>query len=137
LNADTFIKGKLADFCLREGIVSGGSDKMLAVAHVLRNRVDAGWYGGDWLLVLQAAELSRYTPFPETCRVMTLREAHAKVFLPQVDDVYHGSAEDETNGALYYADLHDVTSEYFKETIAQDRKNHPLVATIGLTSFFR
>lgn len=135
MNADTFIKGQLANFCIREAIGAGGIDNMIGVAHVLRNRVEAGWYGGDWMTALEEASISRGS-MPANLSRLDLRKSEVKQFLQQIDDVYHGSDEDTTNGALYYAEPHNITSDWFLHNIARDPANHPLRATIGLTSFF-
>jgi len=135
LNADTFIKGRLAEFCIREGIDAGGVDKMTAIAHVLRNRVDAGWHGGDWMRVLETAAEARGTE-PPPLPYLNLRDSSVKLFMQRIDDIYHGAAEDETNGALFYADLHNLTNDWFLENVARDPAHHAHVATIGLTTFF-
>lgn len=136
MNADNYIKGQIAAYCIQEGHGAGGADKMIAIAHVLRNRVAAGWQGGDWMAVLENAAQNR-AKVPPPLAGLDLRNGSVKAFLQAVDDIYAGAEEDElTGGALYYADLHDITNSWFLENIARDPINHPRTATVGLTAFF-
>ena len=136
MNADNYIKGRLATFCIEECSKTGNVDNMLAVAFVLRNRVDAGWHGGDWLSVIEDAPKQRGN-FPPPLVGLSLRDYHIKEFLRQIDDVYTGEAEDElTQGALYYAVLHTLTDEWFISNIVRNPNSHPRIAQVHLTSFF-
>jgi hypothetical protein len=135
MNADTFIKARLADFSIREAAHSGGIDNMVGVAHVLRNRVNAGWHGGDWMRVLETAAALRGTEPPELPS-LNLRDTTIKMFLQRVDGIYDDSEEDSTNGALYYADLHNITIPSFIAQIARNPQSHPRVYSAGLTTFF-
>jgi hypothetical protein len=136
MNADTYIKGQIAAYCIREGFDQGGVDNMLAIAFVLRNRVAAGWFGGDWMAVLETADNCRGTE-KSLARGLNLREGSIKQFLQQVDDIYSGAAADElTEGALFYAELHHITRPEFVEDIVRNPESHPRVATVGLVAFF-
>lgn len=68
---------------------------------------------------------------------------------PQADDpqysfcvsickpIVEDQMSDVTNGALYYANLAEVTSGWFKENIVDDPTHHPQVAVIGKQTFFK
>lgn len=134
MNADSYIKGRLAAFCIEEAQQS--EDNMVAVAHVLRNRVDGGWEGGDWMRMLDGAEKlrgsSRYRATGVDIQAVMIQR-----FLRQVDDIYDGSSTDElTNGALYYCELHNITNAWFLDSIVRDPESHPRLAQVGLTTFF-
>jgi hypothetical protein len=137
VNADTLIKGRMALYCIDEAYHLGGVDNMLAVAFVLRNRVAAGWQGGDWMAVLdQADEVAGKKR--EIARGVDLRDGSIRQFLSAVDDIYIGSkADDLTNEALFYAELHTLTNDWFRENVVRKPENHPRVATVGMTAFFR
>lgn len=136
MSGDTYIKGKIAAFCVDEAFEAGGADNMLAVAFVLRNRVAAGWHGGDWMKVLEHADTVRGNE-KTFARDVDLRDGSIKAFLQQIDDIYSGAAEDElTAGALYYAELHKVADQGFLENVVRKPSSHPRVATVGLTAFF-
>lgn len=61
--------------------------------------------------------------------------------LEMCPEVLTGESPDNTNGALYYANLSEVTSGWFRDVIAgSDGKgtvDHPLVATVGKQSFYK
>lgn len=135
MNADTFIKGQIANFCIHEAIDAGGSDNVAAIAFVLRNRVDAGWHGGDWMHILETAPGMRGTE-PPPLEHLNLRDSTVKLFLQRIDDIYHGTEDDETHGAVFYGQLHNITNPWFLANIARDPANHPRLANIGLTTFF-
>lgn len=108
---------------------------MIAVAHVMRNRVESGWYGGDWMAVLDSAEECLGTVYeaqPQT----KLKDTNVRVFLQRIDDVFSGAEEDNTEGAVYYCELHSVQRDWFKENVLRQRESHPMVAQIGQVAFF-
>lgn len=135
MNADSFIKARLADYVLDECWKQGDVEEMSAIALVVRNRVEAGWHGGDWLAVLEDAPARRYRDFPRA-RALDLREWSVKQFFGRVDDIYSGDFADEhTAGALYYGQMHAITNPWFLDNIARNSTNHPRIAQIGLLSF--
>lgn len=137
MNADTFIKGRLAAYCIDEAYHLGGVDNMFAVAFVLRNRMEAGWQGSDWMRVIEHAPTIAACSYGKA-EGIDLRDSTLKQFLNAIDDVYSGNKPDNlTNGALFYAELHNLTNEWFRENVVRKPENHPRVATVGLTAFFR
>lgn len=135
MNADNYIKAKLLDFCIEEKWRSGDEVDMIAIAHVIRNRVKAGWHGGDWIKVLEVSIELRPIERPRV-RGLSLQEWTVRAFMKDIDDLYSGAMEDITNGALYYAELHTVTNPRIRDVVLTDSRNHPRLATIGLTAFF-
>jgi hypothetical protein len=141
---ENYIKAKLADLAVEDGYRYGGTDCALAVAQVIANRVEAGWQGGDWRKVILDAPSKRGTNYKEPFEYDT-RETAFRQIITQIDDVYHRIAdasgvnlEDEsgTTPSLYYCVLHNVTSEWFKESVLGDLKNHPRLAVVGQLTFF-
>lgn len=131
---ENFIKGQLVGIALQQGARYGGFDVMLAIGQVHKNRVNAGW--GDWLQIIAGSRGMSGT-FYETANPVDPRSIEFRTMLARVDDIYHGTAEDVmTEGALYYGELHNITSEWFKENILAHPGTHPRVAKVGDVTFF-
>jgi hypothetical protein len=101
------------------------------MALVLRNRVKAGWHGGDWLKVIErAGDASAYVlpamvdeSYPE------LGDPSVQRFLWEVDKVYEGTAEDKiTGGGLWWCELNKVDRSWFLENICRKPDQHPRVS---------
>jgi hypothetical protein len=136
MNADTYIKMKLAETAIQEGARHGGSDNMVSVAFVMKNRVEAGWYGGDWMPVLEQAKERAGTTYPTIA--VNLRDPSIRQLLQRIDDIYDGSEDfDLTDKALFYCELHRVDGQWFKQNVLKNREEHPMVATVGPVTFFR
>jgi len=135
MTIDNFIKGQLAAFAWREAHHHGGLDNMRAVAFVIRNRVQAGWNGGDWMAVLNhhgtiAAHINE-APYPD------LRNPYFRLLLQAIDDIYHNNANDElTLGAFFYAELGKIDSQWFIQNIVRDSEHHGRIAVVGPVTFF-
>lgn len=136
MNADTYLKARLAHFALTEGVSAGDVDPMLAIAFVLRNRVDAGWFGGDWMRVLDTFASANQTP-PQRS-VFRLEQTIVRLLLNQMDDLYSGDTADTlTDGALHYADLTLPIAPWFRTQVLGDPTHHPRCATVLPFAFFR
>jgi hypothetical protein len=123
---------------------SNGSNGMLGVLFVVRNRAKAGWSGGDWLAVIDAHnQFSSISVLGDSQTVMypDVRDPGFLQILQAVDSVYDDTRKDLlTNGALYYADMASpgyTKGGWFDRTIAQDPVHHPRVAQIGTTTYFQ
>ena len=141
---ENYIKGKLAAFVIAEAYRYGGTDAMLAIAQVIRNRVEAGWNGGDWLKVLEAAPdfvgtVHEPQPFVEP-RDLTFRR-----LLAEIDTVYYGTADDSNvnidgeNGkvvSLYYCEAHNINRDWFLKNVTGDLQEHPRIAQVSQLTFF-
>lgn len=134
MTLESFLKGQIAAYAIHEGFRHGGVDNMLAVAQVLRNRYTAGWQGGDWMRILEAAETSTGTLYPrEAARI---RDTFIRLFLQRLDDVFTGNEDDNTNGALFYCELHNLNRAWFKTNVLAHKEEHRQVAKIGPVTFF-
>lgn len=141
---ENYIKGNLVRFCVDEAYHTGSSDAVLAIAQVLKNRVDAGWCGGDWNKVIEAAP-NYVGTVQENPPEIDPRDALFRKILLCIDDVYYGIADagnvnvegpDETKVALYYAQLNHVNRQWFKDSITSDLESHPRIAKVDQFDFF-
>lgn len=134
---EMYVKAELARVCYLEAAHHGGVDGMRAVALTMRNRVDAGWFGGDWMMVLNRRSDADAYPPAEPAEV-NVRDIQFRVLLRDVEEIYHGSASDTlTGGALYYCDLSREPREWFVKNILRKGEEHPRCATVGPLSFFQ
>lgn len=134
MTLDTYVRAQMARFAIEEGHEYGGVNNMLAVAHVLRNRVFAGW--GDWLEVVTRAGEKRgnvYTP-----PISGMRSNNVRIVLNRIDDIYtRADANDLTGGALFYANPSNPLAEWFEKEVIHRPEDHPRVAHIGPVWFFK
>ena len=137
MSPENFVKAQIAAYAYNEAAHCGGHDAMVAVACVLRNRVKAGWFGGDWMEVLNHAEEA--APLTSTIApTIALSNSSFRRLLEEVDDIFLGMYTDTmTEGGLYYFDvLHAQTGRdirpWFKQKILQDQANHPRKAQVGM-----
>lgn len=135
MTPEQYIKGRMAAYAIDEGAMHGSADNIAAIAHVLKNRVDAGWHGGDWMRVIETAGSQVGTVYE--AEPVNLRVPQVRQFLIRADDIFRGDEEDFIAGALYYCELHDLNREWFRENITSQIADHPRIATVGLVAFFR
>lgn len=135
---ENYIKGQLVRFCVNEAYHEGSSVLVLAIAQVLKNRVDAGW--GEWIQVIENAPNYVGTIQPHRPKVEPHEVLFRKILLG-IDDIYYGIADDgDVNNdeykSLYYAELHNINRKWFIDNITSDLENHPRVAKVGQFDFF-
>lgn len=134
MTLDTYIRAQMARFAIREGHEYGGVNNMLAVAHVLRNRVFAGW--GDWLEVVTRAHEKRaniYTP-----PIPNIRSSNVRIVLNRVDDIYsRADVNDLSGGAMFYADLGRPLAPWFEKEVLGRPEDHPRSSHVGPVFFFK
>lgn len=138
---ENYVKARLMDFVIGEAYASGGVEPMLAVAQVLKNRVDAGWSGGDWVRVIESAPEYRGTVQPDLKTHIDPRDGNFRELMRRIDDVYYGTAEDDnvnnhTGKSLYYAELHNINRDWFSDRILSDLDSHKRIASVGQLTFF-
>lgn len=138
---ESYVKARMLDFVIGEAYASGGLEPMLAVAQVLKNRVDAGWQGGDWVRVIESAPEYRGTVQPDTHSHLDPRDGTFRELMRRIDEVYYGTAEDDnvnndSGKSLYYAELHNVNRDWFQDHILSDLDSHPRLAVVGQLTFF-
>lgn len=143
MRAEEFIKSQVVLLAAREAAHHGGTDNMVAMMFVLRNRVHAGWHGGDWLKCMESwtatggnmgsiASLAREHEMPD------LREPEMRDILAAVDDIWTGHTLDHmTDGGLYYCELAQPITSWFQKNILDQPEAHPRVASVGPVDFFR
>jgi hypothetical protein len=137
------IRVELAMLAWREAFRHGGVKNMLAVAFVVRNRVNAGWLAGDWMKVIAHHDdySSAKMVHPEHYTDMEVPDFHHRAvrdLLVEVDFIFDGTRDDDlTEGSLYYCELFNIQNPWFTENITRKPEDHPRVATIGPVSFFR
>ena len=138
---ESYIKARLMDFVIVEAYLSGGVEPMLAVAQALKNRVDAGWNGGDWIRVIESAPDYRGTVQPDVHTHIDPRDGNFRELMRRIDDVYHGTADDtninlDGSKSLFYAELHNLNRDWFSDRILSDPQSHPRIAHVGQLTFF-
>lgn len=134
MNLETYIRAQMVRFAIEEGQRHGGVNNMLAILHVLRNRVFAGW--GNWGEVVKTAPEKRGTLYPPTA---TNEQANdVRVLLNRVDEIYsRADTTDLTGGALLYCDQGLPLQEWFVKEVLSRSADHPRSAHIGPVWFFK
>lgn len=134
-----YVKSQIATLMFNEShddLIIG----MTAAGLVLRNRVQAGWEGGNWLKLIETFDKYHFYPDAVEPRVMKLGNPYGddlfRRILAIAEVIFDGREKDITCGALYYGRL-DRCSEDFKRKIVRQPEAHPRIATVGLKQFFK
>jgi hypothetical protein len=136
MTSTDYVKAILATIMWREDS-EDGLQGMIACGLVIRNRVRAGWNGGQWLEVMNAHDqFAGVIAAPGPARWPDVRDPKFQQVLWKVDAIFDGTELDITKGALYYAHLHLANSPWFLENITGRLDAHPRVATVGQQTFF-
>jgi len=149
MTADTFVKAQLALLCWRNATVGKPFQLLQCLAFIERNRVRAGWMGGDWLSVI--ANDPAYSAYQGNGHVYSggpgpavlqqfpdLRDDSFQRFLWEVDRIYDGSRGDTmTEGALWWAEADKINRPWFLENIARKLEQHPRVAQVANLTLWR
>lgn len=134
MTLDGFIRAEMVRFAVEEGQRHGGVNNMLAVCHVLRNRVFAGW--GDWLEVVTTAGRKRANA-PDD-RQADFRAMDVRTVLNRVDEIYtRVDTSDLVGGALWYVDQNAPVMDWFEREILGRPDEHARVAHVGPVWFFK
>lgn len=140
MTADQFVKAQIAAFAWNEAGHCGGIDSMLAVCYVLRNRVRAGWFGGDWMSVLNGTEQSSAFELGQPKKMDIGSEVFRRLLM-QIDDIYQGVAIDNlTYEGLYYIETLSrgrFPRDWFLRNIVSNFANHPRIAQVGMIQIFK
>ena len=136
MTTDTAVKAQLAFFAFSEANHTGSLDAMRAVCFIIRNRVRAGWSGGDWNRVLNFA--SRHAAHELDHRPPSLESDIFRRLLMEIDEIYLGTRVDDlTEKGLYYCDLTGKPiRDWFAENIVRNQGHHPRVAQVGMFNIF-
>ena len=157
MTPEAYVRARIAEHAWTTAPADDRSYNVLkCIACITRNRVKAGWHGGDWLAVMDHEALYSYQSleFQGAARLSAnLPELHRREaamglspdlgdrtfqkFLLDVDRIYDGQLEpDPSNGGLWWAQPNNITREWFLENITRKRneKNepaHPPIANVG------
>ena len=145
-----FIAAQLALRAWQDGYQEG-INGMLGVAFTIRNRVRAGWYGGDWIQVLSHhQEWSATSALPDPYLLPDLRIYSISGFLQEISGVVTGQRDDDITIkrdslatfkpgalplALYYGHLDKIDREWFLENISRSPE-HKRVSNQGTLTFW-
>lgn len=138
MTPEGFVKAQVAAFVYAEAAECGGHDSMLAIACVLRNRVRKGWFGGNWIAVLEHAGDTASQPITFPASYDLTSKTFIRV-LQEIDDIFLGVYVDTfTDGGLYYWDSQKPAppKPWFVEKILNDGPNHPRKAQVGTIYIF-
>jgi hypothetical protein len=140
-----FLTAQLALKAWQDGRGEGIAGLKL-VAFCIRNRVRAGFYGGDWDKVLSHhQEWSSTLELPDQ-NLPDPREPAFRAFLQEVDGIFSGRVEDNVTikpggavqqlsaappVALYYARLDSITNPWFLQNISQNVEQHRIIGNVG------
>lgn len=136
---DDYFKTLLALVIWREAR-GEGQDGMRAVAHVIRNRVVATHLPDRWEdVILGKNQFTSMTYAGDSQLVAWPKEPDEKFefAMRTAQRVYDGEDEDNTGGALFYANLKSATSGWFFTEIVGKPLDHPRTVTIGRHTFFK
>lgn len=133
MTLETYTRAMMVRFAIAEGQRHGGVNNMIAILHVLRNRVMAGW--GSWQEVVDNAEARRGTIYPPA--PVNVRTNDVRVVLNRVEEIFtKADMTDLTGGALFYCDQNHPIEEWFRREILERHDDHKRVAHIGPVWFF-
>jgi len=132
LRQDDFLRSQLVLTGWRYGREYGGWRAAAMIMSVIMNRVRLGW--GTLLEVLdnipnKAATTEIPTGWP------SIWEPEFVKLLHECERIYENSI-DYSKGALYWCDLRNVSTDFFKEKILGDHDAHPRVAEMNSLCFF-
>lgn len=116
-----------------------GPQGMRAVLHVLKNRCGHPGFAGTLHEVIYGKNqfTSMSVPSDPEFNLEPPRDADSWLTAQQfADQVFKNDDQDNTFGAHYYANMHNVTSGWFFEHIVKQSHDHPILAQIGKHTFF-
>lgn len=139
MTGEQLVKAQIVEFAWTEAAASGALVNILAVACVLRNRVQAGWFGGDWLAVIHHAGEAAAHEGQERV-YFDITDNNLDGLLREVDDIYYGVfTEDITvaqgSRALYWCFVDRPIRDWFRDKVIQ-HEAHPRMATAGMLNLF-
>lgn len=142
-------RAMLAVFAAREVGPRGSLEEMRAIACCLRERVRGGWHDGSWLLTMEYADECAAHPWNMAVKLDPNNRAFQRM-LSEVDDIFYGQrgygvGGDDVAGLeesiaehklKYWCFSNRPVTRWFKEKIAQDAKNHRMMAQMGTMMFY-
>jgi len=155
VNVGALVVGQVAFFAYREGerLSPGCRDAKLGIAHVVRNRIEAGWDSGDWLKILAGMPIHAANNVEEM-DFKSYVDAWSQDFRwlhEKCEQLYEGRLTDEITAsadpkkafgagqsqrALFYGSLQSLTRQWFIDKIVHCPAEHPRLADAGTITFF-
>lgn len=119
-----------------------GTPGMIARGLLVRNRVMAGWNGGDWIKNIEDFNPESFSP-PTPLRTVRHGDPYrSKLFihvLAKAAAIYEGregvGKADPIEGAMWSARLNECSQEFAAKIVRGP--NHQYVATVGRRQFFK
>jgi hypothetical protein len=154
MRGSEFICGQIALKAWQD-LKDEGINGMLAAAFTIRNRVRAGWYGGDWVEVISNHRQWSARLEPYSDQLPDPRNFAFQCLIQEINGIYDGSRRDDITvmadesisarsifsqqapkAVLYYGRLDQISNPWFLENIARRPDLHPRHAQVGMTYFF-
>jgi hypothetical protein len=134
-------RAALVLFAAREAGPGGSLDQMMAVCHVIRNRMAAGW-ADNCLEVIADAELSRGNA-EGAGRRMEVKDRALGMLARDIDEIFYGHADDEVaricgrqdkerGPLLYWYFIDRPVTEWFVTNIIRKPEEHRHRGILGL-----
>lgn len=158
-NADAQ-RAALVFFAYREAGPGASLEAMLAICYIIRNRVKLQWEDGNWIRVIERANLHSAHSAIDCPNVEIDPESRQyQRLLREVDDIYYGGggygdgnakAMDTSEGGLslfdsmcerkherlYWMHTDRPVKVWFRDNIVRDSQNHPQRGVLGTMMFF-
>lgn len=158
MTTNTLAQAMLVEFAVREAGTDASLDEMKAICYALRNRVRAGWHGGDWIACMEAAGESAGNERLVNLNRIEPQNRPLQMLLMQVEDIFFGARQQPDKGwggekvdpdaqgdsleaaigtALYWVHIKREIRPWFVENIIRDHQNHPERTSLGLWRFHK
>ena len=142
---ENFIKSRLIMFAVGETVNDPAARDVLAVVQCLANRVAVGWFGGDWMQVIDNAPDVVGTTYPENSRSTAATRTSAKcsgastMFITARQRARFRSRASTATAFITRcttAMAHNVNREWFKKHVLSDPETHRMSSTGGVADVF-
>ena len=134
LRQDDYQKAQLVTAGYTYGKEYGGHLAACLIMSCLANRQRCGW--GTWLDIIQNIYKFSATIEQPKFEFPSIWEASFVRLLHEVDAIYDGS-QDHSKGGLYWCDLRNVNSPFFKEKIIAMPEIHPRIVEMNSLALFK
>lgn len=141
-------RAALALFAAREAGPSASLEQMKGICYVIRNRVRAGWFDGNWITVMEHADEASGN-MPAERFYLDLQSRSLQRLFRDIDDIYYGGGsgnswtpeqaadlETAVGKQLYWMFIDRPHNPWFVERILRDPENHPNRAQAGTMMFY-
>lgn len=122
--------------CIWKESRGDGAGAMHATCHVILNRIGKPGFGATLHDVIYGKNQFTSMSVPSDPEFNLEPLPGDQSFAAAAWIVSNIPDDDETHGALYYANLKTATSGWFFETIVQHPEKHPVLFTYGHHTFF-